>query len=107
MKGVKIYCKQKTIKAAVPDGDITLNLFHNNGDSRIYVRAVDYVNNERIDWCDSSEIEIGDEFEIEISEIDTPSTPAKIKRDMKIKRPKTKLEIFFELENKLKQEGLL
>lgn len=107
MKGLKIDYKQKTIKAAVPDGDITLNLFYNNGDSRIYVKAVDYADNRKIDWCDFSEIEIGDEFEIEISEIDTPSTPAKVKQDMKIKRPKTKLEIFFELENKLKQEGLL
>ena len=107
MKSLKIYYKQKTINAAVHDGDITLNLFHRADDSRIYIGAVDYVENERVDWCDFSEIEIGDEFEIEISEIDTPSTPAKIKQDMKIKRPKTKLEIFFELENKLKQEGLL
>jgi|GEM_PF-6238223 hypothetical protein len=107
MKGLKIYYKQKTINAAVPDGDITLNLFHRDGDSRIYIGAVDYVENAIIDWCDFSEIEIGDKFEIEISEIGTPSAPAKMKQDMKIKRPKTKLEIFFELENKLKQEGLL
>ncbi len=106
MKGFKIYHKQKTIKAAVRDGEITLNLFNNNGDSRIYIGAIDYAENERIEWCDFSEIEIGDKFEIEISEIDAPSTPAKIEH-VKIERPKSKLEIFFELENKLKQEGLL
>lgn len=107
MKGFKIYYKQKTIKAAVLDGEITLNLFNNKGDSRIYIGAIDYAENERIEWCDFSEIEIGDKFEIEVSEIDTPSTPAKIKQDMKIERPKDKLEIFFELENKLKRKGLL
>jgi hypothetical protein len=47
-------------------------------------------------------IEIGDELEIE-----APSAPAKIDHDMKIERPKNKLEIFQELENKLKQKGLL
>ena len=52
-------------------------------------------------------IEIGDELEIEVSEIEAPSTPAKIEHDMKIERPKNKLEIFQELANKLKQKGLL
>lgn len=107
MKGLEIYYKQKMISAAIPDGEIMFNLFHRDGDSRIYVGGVDYVKNTRVVWCDFSKIEIGDEFKIDISEIDTPSLPAKIKQDLNIKRPKTKLEIFFELENKLKQEGLL
>ncbi len=107
MKVFKIYYKQKTIKAAVLDGDITLNLFTKKGDSRICIGAVDYTENEKIEWCDFSEIEIGDKFEIEVAEIDIPSTPAKIKQDMKLERPKSKLEIFLELENNLKQKGLL
>jgi|CZCB01.1.fsa_nt_gi hypothetical protein len=107
MKGFKIYYRQETIKAAVSEGMITFNLFNDKQNSRLYIGAIDYAENRRIEWHDFSEIEIGDKFEIEVSEIDTPSTPAKIVEDMKIERPKNKLEIFRELENKLKQKGLL
>ncbi len=107
MKGFEIHYRDKTIRAAVPDGEITLNLFNNNGNSRLYIGAIDYSENRRIEWHDFSKIEIGDIIEIKVSEIDTPSTPAKIVEDSKIERPKNKLEIFRELENKLKQKELL
>lgn len=107
MKGFKVYYRQETIKAAVSDGMITFNLFNNNQNCHLYIGAIDYAENRRIEWRDFSEIEIGDELEIEVSEIEAPSTPAKIEHDMKIERPKNKLEIFQELENKLKQKGLL
>ena len=107
MKGFKVYYGQETIKAAVSDGMNTFNLFNNNQNCHLYIGAIDYAENRRIEWRDFSEIEIGDELEIEVSEIEAPSTPAKIEHDMKIERPKNKLEIFQELENKLKQKGLL
>jgi hypothetical protein len=107
MKGFEIQYRQEITKAAVPDGAITLNLFSNNGNSRLYIGAIDYAENRRIEWHDFSLMEIGDIFEIKVSEIDTPSTPAKIVGDRKIERTKNKLEIFRELENKLKQKGLL
>lgn len=107
MKGFKIHYRNKRIRAAVPDGDITINLFNNNGNSRLNIGAIDYAENRRIEWQVFSLIEIGDILEIKVSEIYTPSTPAKIVKDRKIERPKNRLEIFRELENKLKQKGLL
>jgi hypothetical protein len=107
MKGFEIRHNDKTTKVAVEDGMVMIHLFDNNADSRIYVGGVDYEKRERIVWCNLSPMEIGDKFEIKFVEIDDTSMPVKIEEDENIKRPKTKLEFFRELEAKLKQEGLI
>jgi hypothetical protein len=94
---------------------ITVHLFNNNGNSpalsddenRMYIGGVDYEEYKRYVWYNNFPIKIGDKFEIKFAEIDIPSSPAKITDDKNIKRPKTKLEFFYELETELKKQGLI
>lgn len=115
MKGFEVCYNKKTTKVAVKDGMITIHVFNNNGDSpvltdgdsRLDVWGVDYEKYERYVWNDSSPINVGDRFEIKVTEINVPSVPAKTIEDKTIKRPKTKLEFFRKLEAELKKQGLI
>ena len=62
---------------------------------------------ERYVWFDFSPIFIGEKFEIKVTEIDAISDPNVMIVDKNIKRPKTKLEFFRELEDNLKKQGLI
>jgi hypothetical protein len=116
MKGFEIRYNEKETKVAVKDGMITIHLFNQNvvdghilvdDVSRMYIGGVDSEECKRYVWGDFSPIKIGDKFEIKVAEIDAPSAPAEITEDKNIKRPKTKLEFFRELEAKLKKQGLI
>lgn len=116
MKGFEIHYNNKEMaNVAVKDGMITVHLFNNNGDSpaltdgesRIYVGGVDYEECRSYVWADYLPIKIGDRFEIKVAEIDVLSAPAKVMEDKNIKRPKTKLDFFRELEVELKKQGLI
>jgi hypothetical protein len=115
MKGFEIRYNDKMTKVAVKNGMITVQIFNNNGksrmlmdgDSRMYIGGVDYANCKWIIWHNDSPIKIGDKFEIKVAEIDSFSAPVEIKEDKSIKRPKTKLEFFRELEADLKKQGLI
>jgi hypothetical protein len=113
--GIEIRYNGKTTKVSVEDGMITVHLFNQNGnspglkdgDSRMDIWGIDYEKCTRYAWYDSLPINIGDRFEIKVTEIDVPSSPAKTTEDKSIKRPKTKLEFFRELETELKKQGLI
>jgi hypothetical protein len=113
--GIEIRYNDKTTKVAVEDGMITVHLFNQNGnspglkdgDTRMDIWGIDYGKCIRYVWSDSFPINIGDRIEIKAAEIEVPSPPAKITEDKSIKRPKTKLEFFYELETELKKQGLL
>ena len=115
MKGFEVHNNGKTTKIAVKDGMITIHLFVNNGESRMltdgesrmYVGGVDYTERINMAWYDNTPINIGDKFEVKVTEINEPSVPAKIIEDKSIKRPKTKLEFFRFLEHELKKQGLI
>lgn len=115
MKGITINYKGEEMKVAVKDGQITVNLFNNNGnspaladgESRMYITGVDYEEYKRYVWYDNIPIKIGDKFEIEYTEIEVSSAPAKVTEDKNVKRPKTKLDCFRELESELKKQGLI
>jgi hypothetical protein len=113
--GIEIRYNDKTTKVSVEDGMITVHLFNQNGnspglkdgDSRMDIWGIDYEKCTRYVWYDSLPINIGDRFEIKVTEIDAPSSPAKTTEDKSVKRPKTKLEFFRELETELKKQGLI
>ncbi len=107
MKGLVINYNGEEKSIAIKDGTVNIHLFDNNGDSRIHIEAVDYKECKNVIWCDFFHIKTGDKFKIRMAEIDHPSAPTKIIEDKNIKRPKTKLEFFYELETELKQQGLL
>jgi hypothetical protein len=108
MKGFEIsYNNQEKTNAAVEDGMITIHIFTKNDGSRLYVEGVDYGEYKKYVWNAHSPISIGDQWDIKVTEVNAPSTPAKTSIDKSIKRPPTKLEIFRALEETLKKEGLL
>ena len=114
MKGIEIHYKDKTTKIAIQNGIITIDLFVNNGKScmlvdgeaRMYVGGVDYSECKKMIWYNSLPINIGDEFEINVTEIDESSEPFIVK-DEKVNRSRTKLDFFHLLEDRLKKQGLI
>lgn len=107
MKGFEIQFKEETIRIAVEDGLATINIFDNNGDSKLYVGAINYKEQKDLIWHDYSSISIGEKLEIKATEFDYPSSPEKINERKDIKRPKSKLEVFLGLETDLKKRGIL
>jgi hypothetical protein len=108
MKGFEVYVNGEVTKVPVHDDGLTLiDIFHKDDDSRIHIERIDYTECQRIVWHDYSPINIGDRFEIKVTEIDEPSTSAKTIMDKNIKRPITKLEYFRILETELKEQGLI
>jgi hypothetical protein len=115
MKGIIVNYNGEEIKVAVKEGMITVHLHNNNGnspaladgESRMYIGGVDYKECKRYTWNENNPIKIGDKFEIKYTDIDVSSTPAKVTEDKNVKRPKTKLESFRELEYGLKKQGLI
>jgi hypothetical protein len=115
MTGIIVNYNGEETKVAVKDGMITVNLFANNGDSpaladgesRMYIGGIDYEECKRYVWRDYFPIKIGDRVNIKVAEIETFSAPAKVAEDKNMKRPKTKLDFFRELEAELKKQGLI
>jgi hypothetical protein len=115
VKGFEIRYNDKPIKVAIKDGLLTVHLFSSNGgspaladgESRMYIGGVDYEKCESWIWFGYFPIKIGDRFEIKVAEIDVPSAPFKVAEGKNIKRPKTKLEFFREVEVELKKQGLI
>lgn len=107
MKGFQIHYKDEVSNVAVPDGIITINIFQKIEEARLDVQSVDYSSSNRNIWYNSFPIEIGDVINIQVKEINEPSAPDMTIKGVKIKRPKAKLEIFREIEDKLKRKGLL
>jgi hypothetical protein len=115
MKGITVNYNGEEMKVAVKDGIITVHLFNNNGNSPaladgescMYIRGVDYAECKHYIWNEYNPIRIGDKFEIEFTEIDVSSVPAKVTEDKNVRRPKTKLDCFCELETELKKQGLI
>ena len=107
MKGFQIQYKDKVSNVAAPDGMVTINIFQIKDDVRMNVQSSDYEKLSRNIWYDSLPIEFGDKINIQVKDLEQLSTPESIVEDAKIKRPKTKLEIFREVEDRLKKKGLL
>ncbi|MDR2954694.1 MAG: hypothetical protein LBV43_06405 [Prevotella sp.] len=107
MKGFEIHYNENVTKVAVEDGVAFLNIFHNDNKSWIYADGVDYTECRHNIWCNYIPIEIGNKIMIRITEIDCITTPIRTFEDKSVKRPKTKMEIYRELEENLKNEGLL
>lgn len=93
-------------RVAVNDGLLTIHLFDNKGDCRIYTDAIDYEFSQRCIWYNWEKISLGDDFLMKFVEIDKPSIPF-CKEDIEVVKPITKMEIFRTLEAKLKKEGLI
>lgn len=106
MIGFEIIHDGNKIIVAVNDGLLTIHLFDNKGDCRIYTDAIDYEFSQRSIWHNWKKISLGDDFLMKFVEIDEPSIPF-CKEDIEVVKPITKMEIFRTLEAKLKKEGLI
>jgi hypothetical protein len=83
-----------------------------NDVKKIVIKIVDVEENSAFciklkDRNEYNPIKIGDKFEIKFTETDASSAPAKVTEDKNVKRPKTKLDCFRELESELKKQGLI
>lgn len=108
MKGFEIRHNGKVIFAAIENGLFTMYTSHLKGEvSNLYVGGVDYEKQSKVVWYDKVPIKIGDMIEIKYTEIDHISEPVKCIHDEGMKRPFSKLEMFFILEQYLKSRGLL
>ncbi len=107
MKGIQIRYENKVSNVVVADGIITIGIFHKMGKAQIDVQSVIYESSIRNIWYNAFPIEMGDEISIKIKDISESSEPKTTIENLKMKRPNTKLEIFQEVENRLKKKGLL
>lgn len=110
MNGFEIYYNGNAEKVAVEDGMITINVFTisgNNNDSRLYVGGIDHKKCEKYVWFDWHPIIAGDKFRIRVVDVDEISMPEKIETDPDMNQPQRKLEFFRQMENRLKDQGLL
>lgn len=111
MKAFEITLNGKKTIAGVADGLLTIliNTLNANGrkDSFIHSSTVEYDSNTKNTWHESLPINEGDVIKIKVVDAENITPPVKSIRDEKIKRPESKLERFYRLENLLKQEGLI
>lgn len=111
MKAFEIIHNDKKTIVGVEDGLLTIlvNTLNANGrkDSFIYSGTVEYDSKTKNTWHEFLPIEEGDVIKIKVVDADNLTPPVKSIRDENIKRPESKLERFYRLENLLKQEGLI
>lgn len=107
MKGFEINYDGDIKKVAVEDGLLTIHIFDNKGDSRIFVEVIDYKTQKRAVWYNWQSIKPGNEFKINFTDISECSSSLFEEHDIEIKKPETKLVFFHKLEDKLKKQGLL
>lgn len=111
MKAFEIIHNDNKTIVGVADGLLTIlvNTLNVNGrkDSFIYSGTMDYTSKTRNTWHGYLPIKEGDVIKIKVVDAENITPPVKSIRDEKIKRPESKLESFYRLENLLKQEGLI
>lgn len=107
MKGIEIKFNQVSNTVGIKNGMLIIDILDNNGDGRLYIGAVDYEKRERLLWYDWDTIKLGDSFTLNLTETNVISSPIRIIEEQEVTPPKTKLEIFREVENRLKKKGLL
>lgn len=107
MKGFEISYNDDTAYVAIEDGLLMINVYNLRGEGNLYVGGVDYQKQTKLSWYDHVPIDIGAKIGIKFTEIDHISVPVRSIHDQSIKRPLSKLELFFRLEQYLKSQGLL
>ena len=112
MKGFVITSKGQSIKVGVKDGGLCTIMFYyqNSGQGEsnfVMSNSVDYDAKQRNCWQKFAPMNLNDSFQIKFTEIDEISTPIESVTSERIRRPISKLEIFRQLENDLKEKGLL
>lgn len=107
MKGFEIEFNQEKKKVGIKNGMLTIHIFDNNGDARMYIGGVDYKRYKEFVWYNWIPIKLGDKISTKLTELVQSSEPYQETENQKIIRPKTKLEIFREMEDRLKRKGLL
>lgn len=111
MKGFDIVFNgiEKTIVAEYEFLLIHINKLYSNEDATICVYGVDYEMHIRKYWFCDVPIKVNDIIHIKMCEINNETSPEKEVLDKNIRRldSKVKLKAFYELENYLKEKGLL
>lgn len=107
MKAFEITLNGKKTIVGAEDGLLTILINTLNANGRIHSSTVEYNSNTRNTWHESLPINEGDVIKIKVVDAENITPPVKSIRDEKIKRPESKLERFYRLENLLKQEGLI
>lgn len=108
MKGIRLNYKDNQLNICVEKELFTIRI-DNVVDkcTFMHVGSVDYDTHKRNIWHEFTPIDLGDVFEIGLTDIQEADPPAKSMYDTNIKRPISKLEGFYKLESLLKEKGLL
>ena len=107
MKGFAIKYKDEEIKLGVNEGISTIHVFDQNGTSQSYIGLLDNSSNETHIWHNFITLDKDESIEIELIELEENSPPSEIVKMGPLPAPKSKLEMFLELEKSLKEKGLL
>ncbi|MBQ8420943.1 MAG: hypothetical protein IJX11_01625 [Bacteroidales bacterium] len=112
MKGFVITSKGQSIKVGVKDGGLcTIHLHYQNAGrgerNFVMIDSVDYDAKQRNIWQKFTPMNVKDSFQIKFAEMDELSTPMESVTDESIRCPMSKLDSFRQLENFLKEKGLL
>ncbi len=67
MRGIEVKFNQERKTVGVESGMLTIHILDNNGDSRIYIGAVDYEKQKELLWCDWIPIKPGDKFSAKLT----------------------------------------
>lgn len=105
MKGFELTHKNTTQYIAVEEGIISIHLFHAPGRSLIVAGGRDNSIGKRFEWI-SQPVRVGDEFHIRFTEFEKHSEPLEIS-DIGKRLKKSKLELYLELKQILKEKGVL
>ena len=107
MKGFELNYNGKISYITVEDGLILIMIGNVDNKGNFYVGGWEYDKQNKIIWYNNIPISVGDKFEVKFTEINEITKPAQCLHDKSIKRPISKLEAFRQLEQSLKNKGLL
>lgn len=112
MKGFVVKFNGKEVKVGVEGGGLIQVQFHcsnMNGVERnyIYVSGVDYEIKERSIWMKYDAMNLNDDCKIIYTNVDEATLPCEREVDTNIRIPSSKFEKYLQLENYLKEKGLI
>jgi len=106
MKGLEISHNMDKTEACVKEGTITVLISYYEDQAHLSITGIDYNQQQMYSWRDAM-VNQDDKIEVSFKEIEQISIPNKIRDDRFIKAPKSKLELYKELENSLKERKLI
>lgn len=111
MKGFVISNNETRMSVGVSAGSLLSIQFHSfnydDGCCYVMVSGTDYEKKARIVWLKNTPVNLNDLWRIEFGEIDDVAMPVESVADEFVRKQVSKLESFRNIENYLKEKGLL